>query len=106
MSQAITWKRQPQEQDDTNYLFSGVFLTSRGIQTELSQEEVDFIVNDLLQFRNERGTIDYLQVYKNDAGRKIFCIDQLSKEQLEGGGYSEEAKKRYNYWTMLFAEEY
>ncbi len=51
----ITWKRKPQEKDDTNYLFGGKILLSSGVNDELSKEEIDFIIRDLFQFLQENS---------------------------------------------------
>ena len=49
---------------------------------------------------------DYLQVYKNDQGQKVWLIDQLSREMLTSDDYTPEQKKEYNHFTMLLPEEY
>lgn len=46
--------------------------------------------------------MDYLQVFQNAAGRKIFLIDNLNREMIESGAFREQD----NYCTLMFAEEY
>jgi hypothetical protein len=99
------WKRQPQEREG-DYFFNGRAICTRKIGYTLPYEEIKEIIIDLMQFVEEKNGIDYLQVYVDESGRKIFCIDQLSKSMLEGDGYTDEEKIEYNHWTMLFSEEY
>jgi hypothetical protein len=99
------WTRQPQEQDG-NYFFAGRMYMTRRIAAELPPEEIHAIVRDLQTFVADSGGVDYLQVYVSEDDRKIFCIDQLSRPMIEGDSYSEKQIAAYDYWTMLFAEEY
>jgi hypothetical protein len=99
------WVRQPQECKG-DYWFNGRAYITTHVANELPQEEINQIVSDLKEFvQNEQGT-DYLQVYKHSDGRKIFCIDQLSQTMMQSGNYTKEEIKDYNYWTILFAEDY
>jgi len=95
------WKRQKQERDGT-YFFGGKFYATRGIVTELSIEEILFICQDLKAFVKEKNGIDYLQVYADEKGRKLFFIDQLNKEMIESGQYRDDD----NHCTLMFASEY
>ena len=105
MATKNNWVRQPQERKG-DYFFNGTLYITTNLSREISQEEIISIVTDLKAFvQNEQG-IDYLVVYVRHDGRKVFCIDQLSKSMMESGEYTEEEIKEYNHWTMLFAEEY
>ena len=73
---------------------------------EIPNDEIIWIISDLKEFIQKEQGIDYLVVYIHSDGRKIFCIDQLSKSMMENDLYSKEEIEKYNYWTMLFAEEY
>ena len=95
------WKRKPQEENG-NYQFTGTFIITAGIQSELKQTEIIGIYNDVLKFVKEQGSIDYLQVYEDENGRKLFFIDQLDKEMIASGHYPDEE----NYCTLLFSHEY
>lgn len=99
------WKRQPQEKEGT-YEFSGFLLVTRGVQEILSEAEIMSIVLDVKQAVHITGRLDYLQVYKNDQGQKVWLIDQLSREMLTSDDYTPEQKKEYNHFTMLLPEEY
>lgn len=99
------WVRKPQEQEN-DYLFGGQIHLTSGVQSSLSNEEINIIIQDLFLFRDEKEMIDYLQVYECSDGRKVFCMDALSKSMLEGDGYTTEQKKEYNHWTMLLSSEY
>lgn len=100
-----TWTRKPQEQEGEYYFNGKTFVTS-GISENLTEEEIKYIVMDILQAVKTQDGIDYLQVYENGEGDKIFVIDQLNKSMLEGNGYTEKQKEEYNYFTIMFNHEY
>lgn len=95
------WTRKPQEKDGT-YLFSGNFYTTRRVYDELSHQEIRAIHADVKAFAQAKQGIDYLQVYEDELGRKLFFIDQLNREMINSGNYKEED----NHCTLLFASEY
>lgn len=95
-----TWTRQPQEVEGT-YFFNGKFLVTRKVQATLSDAEIRFIYQNVQQFVKDENGIDYLQVFTDENGRKLFFMDQLNKEMIESGGY----KKEYNYCTLMYPEE-
>lgn len=99
------WVRQPQERKG-DYFFNGKSYVTTNLINEIPAEEIMWIISDLKAFVQQEQGIDYLVVYLRSDGRKIFCIDQLSKSMMENDLYTTEDLKRYNYWTMLFAEEY
>jgi hypothetical protein len=105
MATKSNWVRQPQERKG-DYFFTGTLYITTNLSREISQEEIISIVTDLKAFVQSELGIDYLVVYFRQDGRKVFCIDQLSKSMIESGEYSENEIKEYNHWTMLFAEEY
>ena len=100
-----TWVRQPQETKG-DYWFNGRAYITTNVINELPSEEINQIVSDLKEFVQEEQGIDYLQVYKRLDGRKIYCIDQLSLSMINSGNYTKEEILEYNYWTILFAEDY
>jgi len=95
------WTRKPQEKDGT-YQFSGNFYTTRRVYEELSTQEIMAIHTDVKAFALAKHGIDYLQVYEDEQGRKLFFIDQLNREMIESGDYKDED----NLCTLLFASEY
>lgn len=97
----MNWKRKPQESPG-KYFFSGHFITTQGIRAALSQEEIQYIYSDVKEFVKQENGIDYLQVYENEDGRKIWIIDQLNQEMIESGDFALED----NHCTMLLPEEY
>ena len=99
------WVRQPQEREG-DYFFNGQSYMTANLKNEIPVGEILWIINDLRAFIQKEQGIDYLVVYIRSDGRKIFCIDQLSKTIMESGNYTKKEIKEYNYWTMLFAEEY
>lgn len=95
------WKRQPQERKG-NYHFSGQFFATRGVATELTADEILFIHQDIKAFVKEQNGVDYLQVYIDENGRKLYLIDQLDKAQVESGEYA----PMDNHCTLLWPSEY
>lgn len=98
------WTLQPQEQEGT-YTFSGQPYMTRRVSEELHVLEIIQIHTDLLKRVAEKNGADYLQVFiDEDAGRKIFVIDQLNEEMKKNN--PPDWVKENNYFTILFAEEY
>lgn len=95
------WTRKRQERDGS-YLFSGSFYTTSNVYREIPQEEIWAMYADVKAFAAEKHGIDYLQVYIDEQARKLFFIDQLSREMVNSGDYKDED----NYCTLLFASEY
>lgn len=95
------WTRQPQERDGS-YLFSGNFFTTSNVYKEIPEKEIWALYADVKAFANAKSGIDYLQVYVDEEGRKLFFVDQLSREMVNSGEYQDED----NYCTLLFASEY
>lgn len=98
----MAWIRQPQE-NPGDYWFAGKFFVTRGVFDEIPTLEVADIVRDVQEFAQQEQGADYLQVYINNVtGRKIWVIDQVTKNELQEGIHPEE----HNYFTVLFPEEY
>lgn len=95
------WKRNPQEENGS-YFFSGKFYATSGVARELTANEILFIYQDIKAFVKEMNGIDYLQVYTDENGRKLFFLDQLNKKMIESGQF----KAEQNHCTLMFAEEY
>src|SRR4028118_1804603 len=95
------WTAKPQEKKGT-YLFNGAFLATKKVAEQLSLQEILFLHQDVVIRAHCAGGLDYLQVYENQDGRRLFFIDQLNKEMVESGDYDDE----YHHCTLLFAEEY
>lgn len=95
------WRRQPQERNG-NYFFSGQFYATRTVSETLSLSEILHIYLDVKAFARDKIGIDYLQVYTDERGRKLYFIDQLNKKMIESGLY----KPEDNHCTLMFAEEY
>ena len=96
------WKRQPQEQEG-KYFFSGQFFITNGVRAELTDKEVLAIYKNVQEFVQEKNGIDYLQVFTDENNRKLFLIDQLSKDMIDSGDYDVDEQ---NYCTLMFAHEY
>jgi hypothetical protein len=96
-----TWKRRPQEQKGT-FQFSGTFLVTQGVLAALSPEEITFIYLDIQLLVKESGGIDYFQVYENEAGDKLYFIDQCDPEMMAQKSFDAE----FNHCTLLFSHEY
>ena len=99
------WSRQPQERDGDYYFNGRVFMT-RGVQSELTAEEIGWIIRDLRRAVDRHGGLDYLQVYESNEGRTVWVIDQLSRSMKESGEYSTEQIREFDYLTLLLPSEY
>jgi hypothetical protein len=99
------WRRKEKERDG-DYYFSGRAYMTRGVQRELSDVEITWIIADLKQAVREHDGLDYLQVYTADDGRTIWVIDQLSTSMKESDDYTDEQLKQYDYFTLLLPSEY
>ena len=97
-----TWKRKSQERNNQKYFFTGKFYFTKGVFETVDFDDIASIYNDIRKFAKERNGCDYLQVYVNENGQKLFFIDQLDKVMLS----SDEYDPQYNYCTLLLAEEY
>lgn len=97
----VTWTRKPQEKTG-NYFFCGQFLATRGVIEHLTPDEIFYIYQDIKSFVQTKCGVDYLQVYVDEQGRKLYLIDQLSKEMIESGEYA----PLDNHCTLLWAHEY
>ena len=96
-----TWTRKPQEQEGT-YKFSGTFLVTQGVIAALTPEEILAIYLEIQQLVKNTGGIDYFQVYENEAGDKLYFIDQCDSEMMAQESFEHEN----NYCTLLFSHEY
>jgi hypothetical protein len=95
------WTHNPQEQEGT-YLFSGTFYVTDLVSSQLTPIEISTIYLCMQVFVRENGGADYLQVFENEKGAKLFFIDQLSREMIQSGDYEPE----HNHCTLLFSSEY
>lgn len=95
------WERKPQEKTGS-YFFSGQFYTTKGVATTLTVDEIMSIYTDAKMYVWHNDGADYLFVYTDEQDRKLFFIDNLSKEMIESGEY----KPEDNYCTMMLSTEY
>jgi hypothetical protein len=95
------WIRKPQEREG-NYKFSGKFYVTQGVLAHLSPDEIVAIYLDIQMLVRETGGIDYFQVYINDAGDKLYFIDECDPEMMAQESFKEE----FNHCTLLFDHEY
>ncbi len=95
------WTRQPEECKG-KYFFSGHLYVTAGVAIALSAVEILSIFQVVQDWVKQNNGADYLQVFTDEKGRKLFLIDQLSKPMIESGEFSEED----NYCVLLWASEY
>ena len=101
-NQQHQWVRQPQEQAGT-YYFSGQFFVTPGVQELLTKEEIYRIYTEVLFYAEQEKGLDYLQVFLRESDKqRLFFIDQLNQEMIEGGVYDPED----NHCVLMLAEEY
>ena len=96
-----TWTRQPQEQEGS-YFFLGTFYATSGVHNELSVPEILSIYKDVRTFALDNKGVDYLQIYVDEKGRKLYFIDQLNAEMIASGRF----QKEDNHCTLLWNHEY
>ena len=97
------WQRLPQDEGHgEKYYFTGKVYLSQGVNSELSPAEILFIYWDLRAFAEVMNGIDYLQIYVNEHGSKLYVIDNISPSMIVTGEYNPED----NYCTLLWAYEY
>ena len=97
----MIWIRKPQEQEGT-YYFSGKIYITQAVFDNFTPNDITAIYLDIQLFVKENNGVDYLQIYFNDQGDKLYLIDQLNKEMVDNGQYQEED----NYCTLMFSYEY
>jgi disulfide oxidoreductase YuzD len=97
------WTRQPQECSGT-YMFSGHFLCTQTVKAKLTDEEIRAIYFDTLQAVKENNGLDYLQVFKNEQGMKLYFIASLNQEMIETGEYDLDDID-HNHCMLCFPEE-
>lgn len=102
-AQQKKWNLQPQECPGT-YTFSGKIYMTRTVSDTLPPEEVNQIISDVRGRVKDNNGADYLQVFIDDTGQKIFVIDQLNKEMKDSN--PPDWVRENDYFTILFAEEY
>lgn len=101
---ATTWTRKPQECEG-DYHFNGLFLITQGIQAKLSPEEIATIYQEIQTLVTEQNGLDYLQVFENETGDKLFFIDSMAKSVMEKNKIDPNDPD-YNHCTLMFAHEY
>ena len=97
----MQWQRKPQEQPGT-YMFSGDFYVTTNVSSKLTAAEITAVYRDILKFVKENNGADYLQIYENGKGERLYFIDQLSREMVE----SKQWNPGDNHCTLLFSWEY
>gem|GEM_PF-6555361 len=66
----------PSQVRHRKYLFLGTILVSKSLQTLLSSEEIQYIVDDVRKRAQEQGGLFFLQHYQHqDITYPIFVID-------------------------------
>jgi len=98
------WTQRPPEVKEGDYFFDGNAYITPGVQQKLSFEEITSIILDLQQKAHANNGIDYLQVYVNKHGEKIWIMDQLTKSQL--ATQPADWVKTNHFFTILLPEEY
>ena len=96
----MNWTRQPQEQKNQKYFFTGKCLMTSGAKGLMTKEEAITIIQELQALAVEQKGIDYLQTYKNEKGQRIWVIDQLDE------GMKPNHPEEHDYFTFLLPSEY
>ncbi len=101
MSTTPHWKLQLPACHGT-YMFSGKLYITHTIYTKLSQTELMQIIHEVRTHVQQHNGTDYLLVFTNPSGQKIFCIDQLDQEMKQQSTFLPED----DHWTIMYAHEY
>ncbi len=105
MTTPYRWFLQPQTQPG-DYWFSGRLVLTPSIQNTLSSPEVSQIIRDLfIHVRHHQGA-DFIQTFRDDQGRTILCVDQLSASMKASGAYTPSEIQQNDFWIMLFAHDH
>jgi hypothetical protein len=96
-----TRKLQPQECEGS-YRFSGRIITTALVREKLTPFEINAIYQTVKAQVKEKNGIDYLQVFVNENGEKLYFIDNLNDDMIAGRNFDPEN----NYCTLMFAYEY
>lgn len=100
------WKLLPQKTEG-DYFFDGTMYVTSLIRSELSRFEIHQLQLQINQAVHRAHGLDYLQVFEHQrSGRRICCIDRLSRSLMEEWQLSSFEKQQLHCWTMLFDEEY
>ncbi|WP_367914592.1 hypothetical protein [Leadbetterella sp. DM7] len=97
------WIRKAQECEGT-YLFKGKMLVSREVHETIPLEEILQIFSDTRKAVTELGGLDYLQVFENENGTKLYFIDSVNKETLESGEFDPD-DFNYNNCVLCYPHE-
>jgi hypothetical protein len=103
MTETKKWELQPQEQEG-KYMFSGKMYVTRGVNESVPIDHIMQMVIEVKQRVIDNDGADYLQVFNNSEGEKIFIIDQLDTIMKEGR--PKEWLDENDCFTVLFSHEY
>jgi hypothetical protein len=98
-----TWKRKPQECEG-NYRFEGQLFVTYEVQVDIPKEEIIEIIEQTRQAVEEHGGIDYLQVFENEFGNKLYFIASVNKEMIESGEF-DPGDIEYNNCVICYPHE-
>ena len=86
-------------------MFSGKLVVSQVVKQTLSSAKISQIIRDLfLRIRENKG-VSNIQIFVDEKGRKIVCIDQFDESMLQcSDGIAREIKET-DFWTMEFSCE-
>jgi hypothetical protein len=97
------WEHLPQEQEG-NYMFSGRWLMSSEVSEKLHGIEIQHIINDVSRAVKEQNGIDWLQIFVNKEGVKVYAICSVDRDQL-GSGEFDPNDINYNNNVICFPHE-
>lgn len=95
------WKLRKQEREGL-YRFSGTLYVTQAVMSSLNVGEILTIYLDIQSVVAQKGGVDYFQVYENEAGEKLYLIDNCSPGMMA----TEDFDRADNHCTLLFSYEY
>lgn len=72
------------------------------IEEELNIFQIHAIAYQVRELAKEKDGLDYLQVFKDENGRKLFFIDNLNDDMVTSRNFDPDC----SYCTLMFATEY
>lgn len=97
------WKMKKQECEGT-YMFQGHLLVSAEVQADIPREEIIEIIETTQSIAKEKGGLDYLQVFENEYGEKLYFIASANQDMLESGNFDPDDIE-YNNCVLCYPHE-
>lgn len=85
-------------------MFQGQILLTQEVQADIPEEEIIQIINSTQLAAQEQEGLDYLQVFENEKGAKLYFIASANKTMLESGQFDPNDIE-YNNCVLCYPHE-